>query len=235
MALDLPENGSVFVVFRRPAERLKMDPTNAQPAGIEIAGRKGDHALLNDWNGGAQPLAGPWQVAFAPAVGEPFTATFDRLTPWNENSNEAIKYFSGAATYRTKFNLTDAQARGLVRLELGKVRNIAHVRVNGKDLATIWTAPWRAQLTGAVHPGANDLEIEVTNTWVNRLIGDARLPEAQRLTKSNAQRPLGDFKTGPKDNLKGYKANDPLAPAGLIGPASLIFGKQASQKLPTAP
>lgn len=230
LPLALPENGSVFVVFRRPAERRHLASASNLGENVEIAGRDGDRAVLHRWTADAQPLAGPWQVQFAPGWGAPESAVFDKLIPWNEHPDERIKYFSGSAVYRKEIELSESQARGLVRLDLGNVKNIARVRLNGKDLGIIWTAPWRVELTGAVKPGHNALEIEVTNTWVNRLIGDAALPEAKRLTKTIARRPVGD--NSDKAPLKGYKADDPLAPSGLIGPVSLAFGKQELRELP---
>lgn len=231
--LNLPENGSVFVVFRRPAESRRLDARAALEKGVEIAGRNGDSVILHRWVVDEQTLAGPWDVRFAPGWGAPEKAVFEKLIGWHNHSEAGIRHFSGTAKYLKEFELSEPQARGLARLELGDVRNIARVRLNGKDLGIIWTAPWRVELTGAVKPGRNALEIEVTNTWVNRLIGDAALPEEKRLTKTIARRPANDNSS--RAFLKGYKADDLLAPSGLIGPVRLCFGTREERQLPAAP
>jgi len=91
-------------------------------------------------------------------------------------------------------------------LDLGDVRNLATVRLNGRALGTLWTPPFRVEITGVARPAGNELEIEVVNLWPNRLIGDARLPPEQRRTATNVQ-------TITKDS--------PLLPAGLLGPVTV--------------
>ena len=90
----------------------------------------------------------------------------------------------------------------------------------------VWTSPWTVDLTGVVKSGENLLEIDVTNLWPNRLIGDAALPENQRLTKTNVK--LETVRT--VKPYEGYGANDPLLPSGLLGPVSLEFGEQREVK-----
>jgi hypothetical protein len=94
---------------------------------------------------------------------------------------------------------------------------------NGRDLGTVWTAPWTADLSSAIRAGQNQLEVRVTNVWVNRLIGDAGLPPAERVTKSNIRQQAGrrNFKI-----YEGYAAEDPLMPSGWLGPARIEFGRQ---------
>ncbi len=242
--LRLPENGSVFVVFRRPAERRHVVSASGPEEGLEIAGRQGDGARVRLWekrrfvletcDGRSLaveaaklpeplPLDGPWDVRFEPDRGAPESARFDRLTPWNEHGNEGIRYFSGTARYRKTISLDETRAGGLVRLELGRVENIAEVRVNGQPLGVVWTAPWTVDLTGTVKPGDNELEIAVTNVWVNRLIGDSRLPVEKRFTQSNVRlfRPDEKYR-----RFQGFSPKDPLMPSGLIGPVRLEFGRQ---------
>lgn len=201
-AISLPKNGSVFVVFRPPSHHVKPAPPQPEPRTL--------------------PLAGPWEVHFAPGWGAPEHIVFDRLIPWNEHPQDGIKYFSGSATYRRSIQLSAAQARQPARLKLGEVRMIASVRLNGKPLAVVWTDPWTVDLTGALKPGRNELEIRVTNVWVNRLIGDASLPEARRFTKTHVRREGG--RTYPRPNLAGYLATDPLLRSGLMGPVAIEFG-----------
>jgi len=206
LALCLPENGSVFVVFRKPC----------QPTGTPQIAQKPKEILKT------VPLRGPWEVCFQPGRGAPASATFPQLIPWNEHPDKAIRYFSGTAVYRKTFEVSAAEVAGSVWIDLGRVHCIAQVRLNGKDLGVLWTPPWRLEATGAVRPGQNELEIAVTNTWVNRLIGDAALPPEKRLTKTNiALRP------GPRaPNFRPYQgvaSEDPLEPAGLLGPVQVEF------------
>ena len=163
-------------------------------------------------------------------VGRSSAITFERLVPWNEHPHEGIKFYSGTAAYRTTFELDPSQTEGLVRLQLGQVMHVAEVHLNGKPLGTVWTSPWSVDLTDAVVAGTNELCIQVTNVWVNRLIGDAGLPEEKRLTKTHARRPPGE--TGRQAHLKGYKADDPLVPSGLPGPVQIEFGRRLEIKLP---
>lgn len=194
VTLTLPENGSVFVVFRTFDQARQSAPP---PPPTEVA------------------LPGPWQVKIGGK-----SVVFDELSAWNLHADAAIKYFSGAATYRKSFELTGAQAAQPVRLQLGDVKCLAQVRLNGRDLGVVWTAPWAVELTGAVQPGRNDLEIVVVNTWVNRLIGDAALPPEKRTTRTNVGLQTGKrtFKA-----FQGFASEDPLMPSGLLGPVRLEF------------
>ncbi len=162
-----------------------------------------------------QTLDGPWQVRFTAGWGAPEQATFDSLCDWTQRPEEGIRHYSGKAVYRKTFDLPPSRAeeRGLrILLDLGEVRDLAVVRLNGRDLGTLWLAPWRLDVSDALKAGENTLEIEVSNVWNNRLAGDADLPAAKRRT----------FLLAP---TVGKDA--PLLPAGLLGPARLIFMKQA--------
>ncbi len=208
LTLDLPEHGSVFVVFRsrgqeaRVARRETRVSTSPQ--------------LVT--------LSGPWEVAFQPGRGAPEKATFESLIDWTQHADDGIRHFSGTATYRKTFAATAEQAGCEVFLNLGAVAALAQVRLNGKDLGVVWTAPWRAELTGALKAGANELEIAVTNPWANRLVGDAGLPPERRVAMSNMQLEKG------KRTLKafqGFASEDPLQPSGLMGPVTLSVTRAA--------
>jgi hypothetical protein len=203
LALTLPENGSVFVVFRKPGRPPRLGPK--PPTAWAV-----------------RPLDGPWHVRFEPGRGAPRSAVFERLSAWDGHGDAGIKYFSGLATYRHEFELTKAQARGPLRLQLGEVRCLAQVRLNGKDLGIVWTDPWRVELTGAARPGRNRLEIGVVNTWVNRLIGDAALPKQKRVTQSNVALESGPRTLKP---YQGFASEDPLMRSGLLGPVRLEWGR----------
>jgi len=212
VSLALPENGSMFVVFRKPGE-----PSAASaPSAAAVPARSVAPVL--------QPLvlAGPWQVSFQPGRGAPESLVFERLVPWNEHPDEGVKYFSGTATYRKTFELSPQQAARAVRIGLGEVKCIAEIKVNGKPLGIVWTAPWSVDATGVARAGSNELLIYVTNTWVNRLIGDAGLPEDKRITRTNVALRAG--KRGPTFRaFQGFASEDPLMPSGLLGPVQLEF------------
>jgi len=125
-----------------------------------------------------QTLDAPWEVSFDPKWGGPEKVVFDTLSDWRNNENEGIKYYSGTAFYQTTFktlSLKDFKT-SRVFLDLGKVKNLARVTLNGKDLGTLWTSPWRVEITNALQEGENTLTVEIVNLWANRLIGDEQFP-----------------------------------------------------------
>ncbi|MBN2295928.1 MAG: glycoside hydrolase, partial [Pirellulales bacterium] len=115
-----------------------------------------------------------------------------------------IKYYSGPATYRTEFQVSNPQST--VVLDLGEVHEIAEVRVNGKTVGTVWKRPYTLDISGAVKRGTNTLEVTVVNTWLNRLVGDEQPGVKNRVTSTT---------------VKTWKAKTPLQPAGLLGPVRL--------------
>lgn len=147
----------------------------------------------------------PWKVAFQANHGAPATATFDKLISWSDHTEAGIKYFSGTASYQNTFNLPAVAKGAQYILDLGEVKNLAEVLVNGKNLGIIWKKPFKVDISSALKMGANTVEIKVTNLWVNRLIGDAQ-PETKKIT----------FTTMPF-----YQANASLLPSGLLGPVVL--------------
>jgi len=110
-------------------------------------------------------------------------------------------------------------------LDLGVLKNVARVKLNGRDLGVVWTAPWHVEVTGVIRPDVNDLEIEVANLWPNRLIGDARLPKEKRLTVTNV-RTYDTMASGTyscqvcKARKKSGQAAQLLS-SGLLGPVTL--------------
>jgi hypothetical protein len=119
-----------------------------------------------------------------------------------------VKYFSGVGSYTVTLQASpDWFKKGAhYWIDLGDVRNLAAVTVNGKEVGEAWHAPYRIDVTAALKPGSNDITIKVVNAWVNRLIGDEQ-PGATRLAFAD---------------VKPYKANSPLLPSGLIGPVTVI-------------
>jgi hypothetical protein len=204
--LELPAGGSVFVVFRRAIA------PNAR--GIAQTNEPQLAPLVR--------VAGPWSVTFDERWGGPAEMVeFQQLDDWSTRPEEAIKYFSGSAVYRTTFELpadfNASAAGGRTLIGLGRVENVAAVRVNGKPLGVAWTEPFRVEATGVLQPRRNALEVEVTNLWPNRLIGDARMPREQRLTTTN---------------ITKFTADSPLLPSGLLGPVEILTAAPGSIALP---
>ena len=125
-------------------------------------------------------IGGSWQVSFDPQWGGPAQpVTFAKLEDWTKRPEPGIRYYSGTAVYRTGFDVPPSTLRPPESrrfLDLGQVNHIARVRLNGQDLGVVWTAPWRVDISDAVHEQANRLEIEIANVWANRLIGDEQEP-----------------------------------------------------------
>jgi len=161
-----------------------------------------------------QPIEGPWSVTFPVDRGGPAEAvTFDKLTSWTEHADERIKHFSGTATYRKVFGLPESQlsnSKSQIFLDLGNLPHLAEVILNGKNLGVVWMKPAVVDITPAAKPGDNDLEIRVTNVWKNRMVGDAKLDHAKRITWSN---------------WPFYKGNEPLEVSGLLGPVTISTTK----------
>lgn len=185
--LNLDPQESYFVVFRKPG---------AMSSNAAVAPRFTTIATLN----------GPWTLSFASRVGSPAPRTLTNLAPLNENADPQVKYFSGVTTYTTSFDTPRGAKPGSpLMLDLGKVGELAEVRVNGREVGTVWHAPFKIDVGAAVRPGRNRLEVKVANLWVNRLIGDAQTG-AKKVT----------FTTMPT-----YKPDAPLRASGLIGPVTL--------------
>ena len=163
-------------------------------------------------------LPGPWEVRFTPGWTANERVTFDRLADWTQRPEPDIKYYSGKGVYRTVFALPSSIVpgeRSRIILDLGEVRDIATLRLNGKEIGALWTPPWRVAITGLVKPGENVLEVEVVNCWNNRLVGDQTLPATQRRT----------FTLVPT-----VSKDAPLLPAGLLGPVTLEVAEQIDLK-----
>lgn len=188
--LQLEPNDAVFVVFRQPATA----PSRIIPAPVETA---------------LATLDGPWSVAFQPDRGAPATLTLPTLSSWSEHADPGVKYFSGTAAYTKTLQVPRdwLQPGARVWLDLGSVKNLAAVTLNGQPLGILWKPPFRTEITSALKPGANQLEVKVTNLWVNRIIGD-RQPGAARTYTFTA--------------MPFYNAQSPLLPSGLLGPVTVV-------------
>jgi hypothetical protein len=175
-------------------------------------------------------LTGPWEVAFDPKWGGPESVTFEKLEDWSKRAEESIRYYSGTAVYRKTFQSTINNPQSKIFLDLGRVAVMARVKLNGRDCGVVWTEPHRVDITSAVKPGENTLEISVANLWPNRLIGDEQLPKdcdrtVEGVFKSWPQW-LVDGKPSPTGRFtvttyQPWKKDDALLPSGLHGPVTI--------------
>jgi hypothetical protein len=235
--LRLAAGGSVFVVFTRAATdlpALTLTKDVALPLPTVRAGTNGP--ILEFWQNGAYTLSqaghsplrlhandipqpacvsGPWTVRFPQNWGAPPRAEFSSLHSWTDDPDEGIKYFSGIATYSKRLQIQAPLLKGNRRLylDLGNVRDVARVRLNGKDLGILWKPPFHVEITAAAVPGENQLEIDVANMWINRLSGDLNVPEVKRFTHTNET---------PREKDIGGDELWHVEPAGLLGPVRLV-------------
>lgn len=203
---------SFFVVFR------------AAPAEGALVSEEGEQNFPSYQK--LEELEGAWEVAFDPEWGGPEAIQFEALQDWRLHSERGIQYYSGSATYRKSFDAPESALSGQSFLSLGVVHDICRVRLNGKDLGVLWTSPWRVETTGLLKSKDNELEIEVVNGWVNRLIGDQQ-PEDANVRSVSWPSGLLDgksYETGRYTffTASPYKADAPLMPSGLLGPVRLM-------------
>jgi hypothetical protein len=181
--------GTVFVVFNKATKetsRTLPKSTETQLATVD----------------------GPWSVAFQAGRGAPPSVTLDKLASWTESEDKGVKYFSGTGTYTKTIQASaDWFKQGAqLWIDLGDVKNLAEVTVNGKSLGVVWHAPYRVDATGVLKQGANEVSIKVVNAWVNRLIGDQQADATTKYTFAD---------------VKPYKADSPLLASGLLGPVRI--------------
>ena len=183
VTLTLAPNESVFIVFptEEAADKERTSTDKREPLNRTLETEE-------------------YTVTFL-ATGK--TVVRKDLFDWSKEEDEQIRYYSGTAVYKATFRWKDKLKKGQpVYLNLGKVCNLATVRVNGIDCGTVWTAPYRADIMSALKKGTNELEIEVTNTWANALKG-----------MDEGKAPYDGIWT----NAKYRKQEDTLLPAGILG------------------
>jgi hypothetical protein len=179
-----------------------------------------------------QPLAGPWDVTFRQGSAPLFRIAFNELADWKSSADARVRYFSGTAVYETRFSWTAPAAGTRVWLDLGDVRNIAAVALNGRDVGVLWCKPFRADLTDALRAGENRLDVRVANDWLNRLTGDEQFPDD---SGANAK---GELAAWPDWVAKGQPRPEPrrvtlisrkqtgkdapLRSSGLLGPVTVF-------------
>jgi hypothetical protein len=210
---------SWFVVFRdQPSERRSPhDPFVSWETVLEIEGG--------------------WSLSFDPEWGTKNTLTLNDLESWSVHSNALVKYYSGTATYRKVFDVPQLGSKlrsHRFGLDLGRVEVVARVTLNGEDCGIAWKPPYRIDVTHALKPGRNQLEIRVANTWVNRMIGDEQLPLDAEWKDWETLLAWPDwFKRGRRSpsgrytftTARHYQKDSPLQPAGLLGPVKLMEAK----------
>jgi len=183
-------------------------------------------------------ITGPWEVSFPPGWKAREKTTFEMLQSWTENSDAGIKYFSGTATYSKQIELPPdwINSNREVWLDLGRVKNLAEVTLNGKPLGILWKPPFHVNVTAAARPGKNTLEVKITNLWPNRLIGDEQLPpDCKWAGKQLKEWPqwLLEGKPSPTGRLTfttwhhWTKDEAPLE-SGLLGPVTLRCTQEVS-------
>ncbi len=182
--------GSVFVVFRKPAAKNSL----TLPPQTETT---------------LATIHGPWKVAFQSGRGAPASITMDTLIDWSKSDNSGVKYFSGIGTYTKTVEAPSSwfQNGAHLWINLGNVKNLAVVYVNGREVGETWHAPYRVDATSALQPGANQITIKVVNAWVNRIIGDQQPGVTKKYTFTD---------------VKPYQANSPLLASGLLGPVTVV-------------
>ncbi len=222
VSLRFEPSQSFFVVFRTSSAKQK-------PSGRNFA----DTQPLSQ-------LSGSWEVRFDPRWGGPEKTTIERLEDWTLSKETGIKYYSGTATYQKTFDLpkpsgdtkSGQHARQRIWLDLGVVKNLARVRLNGHELGTLWCAPWRLDITDFVKSNGNNLEIAVVNLWPNRLIGDEQLPSDVEYGKDGriARIPEWVVKNESRPSAgrlafatwQHFTKDSPLLPSGLLGPVQIL-------------
>ena len=193
--LQLKPAGSAFIVFR----------DNGKPSGTGVKANFPEPETVME-------LTKPWIVKFESDEirrGPSEEIIYNNLQDWTEHDDDRIRYFSGTAVYKTSFDLKLSGLQSQLYLDLGEVGVMAKVKINGKDAGGAWTPPYRVNVTDLVKDGDNTLEVEVVNTWANRIIGDRRLPIDERKLKPN----------------RGPRANSPLMRSGLFGPVKVLSAK----------
>ena len=188
--LHMEPNDAFFVVFKDKAIK----------ASVELPALKVNELAT---------ISGEWKIDFQKDRGAPASIKVNELTSFTNNADAGVKYFSGTATY-TKTITAPAdwfKKDTELWLNLGDVKNLAEVIVNGKSLGILWKKPFRVNITSALKPGANTVLVKVTNLWVNRLIGDAQPNVTNKITYTT---------------MPFYQANSPLQPSGLLGPVQIM-------------
>jgi hypothetical protein len=259
MPIRLEPGGSVFVVFRPgalpPSQRVTSVAHNGRAVAPAAAALPAIDLVRGEvWQPGTyaiqtadgksrrfeigalpEPLAigGPWELRFPPHGGAPEHVTLEKLVSWSQHADPGVRYFSGTATYHKTIDVPRDMLGKHRRLylDLGRVEVMAKVKFNSNDLPVLWKPPYRVEITNAVQPGGNTLEISVVNLWPNRMIGDEQLPEDSSRNPDGTLREwpkwLGEGKPSPTGRFtfttwRLWKKGDSLLESGLLGPVRIL-------------
>jgi len=235
--LTFPANGSVFFVFERNHAShlvsLRRDGSEVFPSVCQGAGVFPDsysdfvtskpgtylakssdgrsHTFVVRPDDSAAHILGSWTLSFPDGWGAPSSIPVPKFESWTQSQDAGMKYFSGTGTYHAVLHIPSAllTPQRQLWLNLGQVREIASVAVNGISVQTLWRAPFVVRIDPVLHVGDNTLEIQVTNLWPNRIIGDLQPSATERYTHTN---------------VRVYTKDSPLLPSGLLDPVTVQFG-----------
>jgi hypothetical protein len=276
--LELPSVGSCFVVFRKPLNAIDHAVSMTERGGVDnyssvvmnndslflIAGKNTEYIVRTsfgkEYRENVSNVISPlslsenWSVHFPSESGIKSSVSFPILNSWSENKDTRIKYFSGTATYRKDFKLSVRQLAkdNIVYLDLGHVRNFAEVTLNGKTLPLLWKPPYLLDITAFALTGMNHLEVKVTNTWTNRMIGDEQEPDdvswgkptftsdAIPLYRGKAMAAMPSWLLNGTDRpsvgrqtfstWNYYRSTDSLLSSGIVGPVNIVFARKKQLK-----
>jgi hypothetical protein len=196
LKLQLPPNGSCFIIFNSESRKL---PEYNRPAGGQIA-----------------EIKSPWTLSFPEKWGAPASIKFNELISWTDHIEDGIKFFSGTASYSNNFFISkEAIAKkNPITINLGEVLDVAEIFVNGKSVGILWTSPFSINIQDYVREGKNNLEIKVTNMWINRLTGDMNLPPDKKYCKTNQPYVMKDRSPWGDETFRVQRS-------GLLGPVTI--------------
>ena len=192
--VELPAHGSIFVVFNVTKR------TNIEPMDLNVMQSK--------------LISGPWKINFPMGWGAPESTVFNDLVSWTEVKDQGVKYFSGTATYFNSFSLNQDEIKKGILLDLGEVKDVTEVFINGKSAGVLWKKPYSLNITNLVKAGDNELKIEVVNMWVNRLTGDMLVSPEERFCSTNQPYMTSESWAGGDETFR-------LQEAGLLGPVTI--------------
>ena len=241
LKLGTPSASEIHLTAAADGTVTASSATGARGEFVYASGKRQSVALPKPT--AAAALKGPWNVVLDSPVEESRKLVMPALENLAAHSDPAVKYFSGTATYSLKFEMQDLKSK--MTLDLGKVHDLARVTLNGRDLGVLWQPPFQLDISPALKTGTNQLEIAVTNTWHNRLVGDEQFPAdfewgEDRGEKGHAMKAYPDWfvknQARPEKNRKCFvvwyyhRKDTPLQPAGLVGPVMLVPKSQATIK-----
>ena len=269
VVLNLENMQSVFVIFRKPLvgnpgvasftlnnnypEKASLFlkegelMVSAEETGRYMVKTVGGKEMVAEVKGIPAPVVieKGWELQIPLPLGAAGNIQMDHLISWTQHNNFDVKHFSGTARYQVEFDVTNELFTKIrndayrVRLELGQVEVIADAKLNGKDLGVLWKAPFEVDVTDQLRPGTNNLEVNVSNLWVNRMIGDEAFPaDAAYGSEGRRGRPIKEISEWVINGTKRpseerqtfstwlhFTADSPLLESGLLGPVKLNFIK----------